>query len=262
MSRSVTDYVRTPDGALLAVRQGGPADAPPLVLLQGQSNSMRWWDRLRAGFEHAYRTITVDYRGTGNSCADVEMWTTATFAEDIAAVLDHLGVETYHVYGTSMGGRVAQHLAVAHGDRIERVVLACTSPGGPLATERSGEVRRILASPHSAMRSEQVLRLFYTPAWPSSTPSLLLGDTTMTPAAKLAHLRASYGHDAWAKLPDITALTLVLHGTDDRMVPPENAELMASVIPHSRLLLHEGGRHGFFDEFEDEITPTVLDFLR
>ena len=63
------EYVRTPDGALLHVRQGGPVGAPPLLLLQGQANSMRWWERLRMQFERDYRTVTFDYRGTGGSKA-------------------------------------------------------------------------------------------------------------------------------------------------------------------------------------------------
>lgn len=258
-----TTYVRTPDGALLAAREGGPADAPALLLLQGQANSMRWWRRLRTPFEDAYRTVTFDYRGTGNSVAPVEHWSTATFADDAAHVMAELGHATYRVYGTSMGGRVAQHLAAEHPERVDRLVLACTSPGGPVATERSSEVRRILASPRSPERTEKVVRLFYTDAWPGSVEdSDLFGDRSMTPAAGLAHLRASYGHDAWSRLPDITAPTLILHGTDDAMVPPENADLLEAAILDARLVLHEGGRHGFFDEFADELHPLLMSFLR
>lgn len=259
----MNDYVRTPDGALLAVRQAGPQNAPPLLLLQGQANSMRWWDELRTGFEQAYRTVTIDYRGTGNTCADAGDWTTLTFAEDATLVMAEFGFESYRVYGTSMGGRVAQHLAARHASRVERLILACTSPGGPLARERSREVRRILASPEDETRIQRVLRFFYTDDWPGRpSDSLLLGDPTMTPAASLAHLRASTGHDAWTSLPDITAPTLVLHGTDDPMVPPENAEIIASAILDARLIHHHGGRHGFFDEFADDLLPTLLDFLR
>lgn len=257
------EYVRTPDGALLYVRQGGPVGAPPLLLLQGQANSMRWWERLRMQFERDYRTVTFDSRGTGNSCAEVEEWSTETFADDATCVMAECGHESYRVYGTSMGGRVAQHLAAREGQRIERLILACTSPGGPLATERSSEVRRILASPSSPERSEQVLRLFYTDDWTGTTAdTLLLGDPTMTSAATLAHLRASYGHDAWRALPSITAPTLVLHGTEDPMVPPENAEVIASAVLDARVMYHHGGRHGFFDEFADDLLPTLLAFLR
>ncbi|WP_040156107.1 alpha/beta fold hydrolase [Mobilicoccus massiliensis] len=258
----MSEYVRTPDGALLAVRQGGPVGAPALLLLPGQANSMRWWDGLRGQFEHAYRTVTFDYRGTGDTCAEVDDWSTAMFAEDAAHVMAELGHEGYRVYGTSMGGRVAQHLAAQERRRVEKLVLACTSPGGPLAVERSSEVRRVLASRTSPERTERVLRFFYTDDWPGrARDSLLLGDQTMTPAAGLAHLRASYGHDAWSSLPDITAPTLILHGTGDPMVPAENAELLDSAILDSRLVFHEGGRHGFFDEFADDLRPLILDFL-
>ena len=207
--------------------------------------------------------MTIDYRGTGNSVAPVAEWSTATFAGDAAHVMAELGHDSYRVYGTSMGGRVAQHLAADHPERVERLVLACTSPGGPVATERSSEVRRILASPRTPERTERVVRFFYTDAWPGSPEdSDLFGDRSMSPAAGLAHLRASYGHDAWSRLPDITAPTLVLHGTDDVMVPPQNADLLASAILDSRLVLHDGGRHGFFDEFAEDLQPLIASFLR
>ncbi|GAB48218.1 alpha/beta fold hydrolase [Mobilicoccus pelagius] len=261
--RDDTTTVHTPDGALLAVREGGPAGGPPLLLLQGQATSMRWWRRLRTRFEDTYRTVTIDYRGTGDSEAPVDDWTTETFAADAAHVMTELGHPTFRVYGTSMGGRVAQHLAAEHPDRVERLALACTSPGGPLATERDDEVRRLLASPPGDERTERVLRLFYTHAWDGSADDTdLLGDGATSPAASLAHLRASYGHDAWSRLPDITAPTLVLHGTADPMVPSQNAELLEASILDSRLVLRDGGRHGFFDEFADELDLVLAPFLR
>jgi pimeloyl-ACP methyl ester carboxylesterase len=104
--------------------------------------------------------------------------------------------------------------------------------------------------------------LFYTDAWPHPPEhSYLLGDPTMTPAENRAHLRASAAHNAWDALPSITSPTLVLHGTDDLMVPARNATLIAARIPHAALELHEHGRHGFFEEFADTVTPTVMAFL-
>jgi pimeloyl-ACP methyl ester carboxylesterase len=83
----------------------------------------------------------------------------------------------------------------------------------------------------------------------------------MTAAERRAHLRASDAHDAWDALPSITAPTLVLHGSDDEMTPAANAALLASRIPGAHLYVLERGRHGFFDEFADAITPRVCAFL-
>lgn len=245
-----------------AVQVAGPCEGPPLLLLPGQANSHDWWRLVRAGFEDVYRTVTFDYRGTGATRCAVGDWSTRSFAADAAHVMASLGLPRYRVYGTSMGGRIAQHLAARHPERVERLVLACTSPGGPHARERSAQVRRLLASPPSPERTATVVGYFYTPAWPGQAEdSPLLGDRTMTAEASVAHLRASNRHDAWDALPDITAPTLILHGTDDLMVPADNASVLAARILDARVHLHEGGRHGFFEEFREQLGPLIRDAL-
>lgn len=242
----------------LAIQVTGPEDAPPLLLLAGQANSHHWWDGLRDALAVRHRTVTFDYRGTGETRAPVEDWTTATFAGDAAAVLDVLGYERAAVYGTSMGGRIAQRLAIDHPGRVSALVLACTTPGGPHAVERGQDVRRLLAEPDRATRRAALLELFYSDGRRESN---LLGDPTMTPEAQRAHLRVSGRHDAWDGLPEIAVPTLILHGSDDRMAPAENARLLGERIPGARVSITVGGRHGFFDEFASTVTPEVLGFL-
>ncbi|MFD2795243.1 alpha/beta fold hydrolase [Promicromonospora vindobonensis] len=250
------------DGFPLAVQTGGPQDAPALLLLQGQANSHSWWRGLRGAFEGSFRTITMDYRGTGRSRGEVGPWTTAGFAADAAAVLDHVGVDAALVYGTSMGGRVAQMLAVDHPDRVTAMALACTSPGGTHAVERGQDVRRALARASSGERLRLLHDLFYTPHRPRPPrESDLLGDPSMGRREAGAHLRASDQHDAWDALPSIAVPTLVLHGGDDRMTPAANGVLLAERIPGARLEIFPRGRHGFFDEFSAEVNPVVLGFL-
>jgi len=84
----------------------------------------------------------------------------------------------------------------------------------------------------------------------------------MTAQESRGHLLVSARHDAWERLPTITAPTLVLHGSDDLMVPTANAPLLAERIPEAQLRLIEGGRHGFFDEFREQVNPAVLSFLQ
>ncbi|WP_306208809.1 alpha/beta fold hydrolase [Actinoplanes sp. RD1] len=241
----------------VAVQESGLADGPVLLLLAGQANSHVWWTGLREAFEDRFRVVTFDYRGTGGSRGPVGDWSTVLFAEDAAAVLRSVTGAPAAVYGTSMGGRVAQHLAARHPHLVDRLVLACTSPGGPHARERTPEVRRRLADP--ATNARTLRELFYTDAWTGD--SHLFGDPTMTPEEGRAHLRASNRHDAWDALPLIQAPTLVLHGTEDLMVPSANAPLIAGRIPGAALHWTEGGRHGFFDEFAAELAPVLDTFL-
>lgn len=232
-----------------------------MLLLAGQANSHTWWDGLRTDFEDDFHVVTLDQRGTGRSRGPVGDWSTALFADDAADVLDAMGTPTARVYGTSMGGRVAQILAAQYPNRVERLVLACTSPGGRHGHERANDVRRDLSHPDSGRRLGALQRLFFTEQWPfPPEDSHLFGDSSMSSEEKRAHLRVSSRHDAWDRLPRIEAPTLVMHGTDDLMSPVANAHLLADRIPGARLHVVDGGRHGFFEEFRREISPLVSDF--
>ena len=161
-----------------------------------------------------------------------------------------------------MGGRVGQWLAADRPDLVAGLVLACTSPGGPHAVERSAEVRRALSVPDPRQRRATLHDLFYTAACTHRPEdSTLLGDRTMTAAESAAHLRVSARHDAWDALPRIGSATLVLHGSDDLMTPAVNAETIARRVAGAELHVHPGGRHGFFEEFADVVTPLVRSFL-
>jgi len=268
---SMRHWVRRSDGSRLAFQALGPRDAPVLLMLQGQANSHRWWDRIRADFAADWLTVTFDYRGTGATESLDERqrptWSTALFADDAAAVIEATGRHNAAVYATSMGGRVAQELALRHPKSVTALVLACTSPGGWLAFERTEAIRRSLANSDVRIRSQVMTDLFYTGDWIRSyggydgVPTDLLGDTTMSAAARRGQLRVSDEHDAGDRLFAITSPTLVMHGRDDVMVPPRNADVLGSLIPGARRLLLPG-RHGFFDEFRDTVSPLVGRFLR
>ena len=252
------------DGTAIAFQSAGNPRGAPLVLLAGQSNTHRWWDSARADFEDAgYRTITLDWRGTGASDKPDEPYSTRGFATDVVAVLDELGVARAHVYGTSMGGRVAQWLAADFPERVEALVLGCTSPGGQRAIERDRTVRQALAQADREAAERYLLELMYTPAWLAEHqgPYYVVGDPEMPAYAKGRHLTASGKHDAWDALPSIAAPTLVVHGTDDVFNPTANASLIAERIPNARMELIDGARHAYFDEFRDIAGPLVLDFL-
>lgn len=250
-------HARAADGTRLFYSVEG--SGPPLLLIAGQSNSSRWWTQVRPDFAAKFTTIVTDHRGTGASDKPDAPYSTQLFASDCVAVLDDAGIDSAHVYGTSMGGRIAQWIAASHGERVEGLVLGCTSPGGPHAIERSAEVRRSLAQV-DAMKARKALEaLMYTPSYRG--PFNTLGDPQMPPHARKRHLFASAEHDAWDVLPSITAPTLVVHGTDDIFNPTANAPLITERIPGARMHLIEGARHGYFEEFREIATPLVTDFL-
>ncbi|WP_338703121.1 alpha/beta fold hydrolase [Streptomyces sp. Q6] len=254
-------HAQAADGAALHYEVRG--SGAPLVLLAGQSNNHRWWEAVRERFEAAFTTVVMDWRGTGASDApDTDTYSTPNFARDVVAVLDHAGIARAHVYGTSMGGRVAQWLAADHAERVDRLVLGCTSPGAPHGIERGPAVRKALADPATVHAT--LLDLMYTPAYVAAHPGPFhtLGDPAMPAHARRRHLRASARHDAWDALPRIIAPTLVVHGSDDDFNPTANAPLIADRVPGARLQIVPGGRHAYFEECADRATPPVVDFLK
>ncbi|MFJ1747078.1 alpha/beta fold hydrolase [Streptomyces sp. NPDC088116] len=252
---------RAQDGTVLAYQRQGSGH--PLLLLAGQANNHRWWDGIREDFHATHGTITMDYRGTGASGRPEGPYSTQQFADDALSVLDELGVEKADVYGTSMGGRVAQWIAARRPERVRRLVLGCTSPGGPHAVERDIAVRRSLVQADPAASRQALIDLMYTPAWLAGHPGpyTTLGDPDMPPHARRGHLVASNGHNAWDVLPGIGAPTLILHGDEDRLTPPDNASLLAARIPHARTHVFRGARHAYFEECRHEAGALVAEFL-
>lgn len=249
------------DGTRLYYEVNGHGDEV-LVLLAGQSNNHHWWDLPRPDFDAAYRTVVFDHRGTGRSDKPETGYETREFASDVVAVLDDLGVARAHVYGTSMGGRVAQWLAADHPDRVRKLVLGCTSPGRH-GVERGPEIRRALAQRDRAAAHRTLVDLMYTAAYQRANPGpyATTGDPGMPAHALRGHFMASKNHDCWAALPTITAPTLVVHGGDDVFNPVANAALLAERIPNARAHVIPGARHAYFEEFRAVAGPLVLDFL-
>ncbi|MBF6171195.1 alpha/beta fold hydrolase [Nocardia blacklockiae] len=252
-------YAVAADGVRLAYQVEG--EGFPLLLLAGQSNNHHWWDGIRADFHGSHRTVTFDYRGTGASDKPDIVYSTPGFADDAIAVLDALAIDRADVYGTSMGGRVAQWIAAKYPERVRALVLGCTSPGGKHGVDRGGDIRALLANPATAHQT--LLDLMYTPDWLATHPGphQTVGDPDMPSYARRRHLVASHRHDAWDVLLDITSPTLVLHGTDDRFNPAANAPLLADRVPGAHLHLIPGARHAYFEEFRSTASPVARDFL-
>ncbi|NVM98482.1 alpha/beta fold hydrolase [Arthrobacter sp. SDTb3-6] len=248
------------DGSTIAFSVDGVG--PALLLPSGQGTDRRWWDRVVPSLAGRHTVIRADYIGTGASIAAPKAeYSTRRFAGDAIAVLDALGIAAAHVYGTSMGGKVAQWIALDHPERVIKLVLGCTSTGGPPA---------VLMDPATAEQFGQSgpegnrarLPLMYTDNWLAShEPNAAVVAAPATQLARIGHRRASKTHDTSALAASITAPTLVLHGTDDAVVPTANGHLLADLIPGATVRVFDGARHAYFEEQIDEASAEVLSFL-
>jgi pimeloyl-ACP methyl ester carboxylesterase len=243
----------------------------PLLLVMGFGGSGAMWDDATVeGLAQRFDVIVPDNRGTGQSEKRDEPLTMATFADDIAALLDALSIARAHVFGVSMGGMIAQEFALRHTDRLERLVLGCTHPGGDEAIQAPPEVVGLLLpqkgmSPHDAV--QHTFQAMLTPEYIAAHPAFL---ETMT-ARMLEHPtpRFAFGRQmaaigafaAYDRLPAITAPTLVITGDRDRLVPPENSRRIAGRIPHAQLAVIPGVAHNFFWENQPETVRLVSAFL-
>lgn len=255
-------HATAPDGTRLFFETLG--EGSPLLLISGQAFDHHMWDEVRDDFAAHHHVIVYDHRGIGRSDAPLQAdWSTRGFAQDAIAILDTLGLPDAHIYGFSMGGRIAQWLGIDHPARVRSLVLGATTPGNAHGVRRPASTDTILASGDAV----GLMDLMVSPAWRSRHPEWLamMAERARHPMpahAQRLHYLASEGHDAWDLLPAITAPTLVIHGDADLINPAGNAGLLAGHIPGAHQHMLAGARHGYFWEQREVASQVVLDFLK
>lgn len=253
-------WAHAADGTQLFYELVGVGD--PLLLVNGQASDHHMWDRVVADFSACHQVVLVDPRGTGASDKPTAPpYSTTGFAADLVAVLDAARIERAHAYGFSMGGRVCQWLAIEHAGRIGALVLGATTPGDAHGIARDAHADAVLSSPPSPDSLRRMAELMYHPDWIAAHPEVLVPADPIPRRAQLQHYLASQGHDAWDRLPEITAPTLLIHGSADLVNPTANTPLMAARIPGAQVCIVEGGRHGYLEEYREQASRVVLEFL-
>ncbi|MGE5690160.1 MAG: alpha/beta fold hydrolase [Pseudomonadota bacterium] len=251
----------------VAIAWESRGDGPPLLLIHGLGYARWGWEPVADRLAERFRVLLFDNRGIGGSDVPPGPYTAGAMAGDAAQVLDEAGVECAHVVGTSLGGMVAQELALARPDRIDRLVLACTTPGGDGAFPLPQRTLELIAEAPS-LAPEVALRRFVENALADDAPAELVDriyahrlEHPPDPAGWAAQAAAGASFDAWDRVGGIAAPTLVLHGTADGVVDPRNAALLAERIPEARVRLFEGRGHLFFWEDPDGFVAVVEEFL-
>jgi 3-oxoadipate enol-lactonase len=233
---------------------------PPLLLIHGLGYARWGWEPVVEPLARSFEVILFDNRGIGGSDAPPGPYTAAQMAGDATQVLDEAGVERAHVLGTSLGGMVAQELALAHPERIDRLVLACTTPGG--ADSFPMPERTVQLMQNGASLQEYVENALADPSAEIVRRIVRHREATAQPLeAWSAQAAAGMGFDALARVGDIEATTLILHGTEDAVVDSRNAGLLAERLPDARVRLFRGTGHLFFWEQPDRFVAAVEEFL-
>ena len=243
---------------------------PWLVLIQGMGLDRLGWEPVLRKLRRRFRLVLVDNRGVGHSGRPTGSFTVTDMAGDIVAVLDAAGINRAHVLGASLGGMVAQELAISHPERVDGLVLACTAPGWPFTYPMPVASIRAIASA-SRMTAKAARRRHTENALAAATvrnrPELVdrllelqgarPADADVLPAQAVAGAR----YAGWNRQRHIEARTLVLHGGADRVVNPRNGRLLADRIPGARLVIFPELGHLLFWEDPDGFADALTSFL-
>lgn len=248
---------------------GEPSSERVVVLIQGLGLASQFWfdipQRLASDPTIARYVIAVDNRGTGASDKPFPFWKMSTMADDVIAVLDHAGVRNAVIVGISMGGMIAQHVALRHPDRVRGLVLMATTAGFLLGSmPRIGAIRRLFALPRKSESPEINLGRLLLPEskwsrageifreWPTATseaPTLL--------RTFAAHVVAASTHLVARRLSAIRCPTVVVTGEHDVLVPLSNAKILAEGIPGAELEVVPDAGHAVFADDRDLVRRMV-----
>lgn len=252
---------------LVYYEEAGAGD--PLVLIMGLGGDLQGWALQVPELAKHHRVITFDNRGAGRTSAPDRPYSIARMAEDTVALMDRLGIEKASVLGFSMGGFIAQEMALAHPDRVDKLILLASAPYIDGYTRTV--VRSLIDARRSNMSREQIVRLtsifLYSPEllddeerYEKSILNSLANQWPQQDHAFIRQAHAVLNFDARDRLSNIKQATLVVGGKDDALLPIRNSQRLAELIPNATLKELPGGHVGAM-EYPNEYNQAFLEFL-
>ncbi|MDA8330171.1 MAG: alpha/beta hydrolase [Candidatus Dormibacteraeota bacterium] len=257
--------VEVEPGVRLLVHEVGRG--APLLLIPGLGTDHHAFVWNVGELSRRWRCLVLDQRGIGGSDATPGPYTMGQLADDAGAVVAALAPSGAFVMGVSMGGMVAQELAIRHPDAVLSLVLGCTGPGGRVAVRADPADTRLLLggdAKEPGLAYRVACQVLYERTWREHHPEVIedavhwRATHPVRPGVFAAHWAAIRHHDTGDRLGQISAPTLVLHGTSDVVMPPGNGAVLAERIPHSTLRWLAGRGHMFFQE-DPGVTLALLE---
>ncbi len=243
----------------------------PLILIPGFASGVWTWFGQIAELAKHFRVITFDPRGIGKSPNDLGNLSIETFVEDVLWILDDLKIEKANVLGASFGGFVALEFALRFPERVEKLILACTTAGGENHVRPDIEILRSFTPNPEFTHGEQI-RHFFRPAFTEKFNTehaeivekvcRLREENKVSDETYSAQLQTAFSFDVAEKLSEIKHETLVLTGDKDNLVPMQNSLNLAEKLPNATLKVIKNGSHMFFVENADEFNQAVKEFCQ
>lgn len=254
--------------ARLHVEQAGLGE--PLLFVTGFAISAAVFEPVLPLYAGRFAVTTYDNRGAGRSSGARPGLSMGQLAADAVGLMDALNIDSAHVYGLSMGGMIAQEIALRFPHRVRALVLGATTPGGPHAALPLRELVALagqLPGAPSGARARALAAALFSPEFRAREPERVRELLTYfarhraQPVGVAAHWWASFFHDTWARLPGLDRPTLVLHGGADGLAPLASARRLAARIPGAELAVVPGAGHAYLLEKPQESYDLFVDFL-
>ncbi len=255
-------------GARLYVEQAGSGE--PLLLITGFAISSAIFEPVLPLYTGRFAVTSYDNRGAGRSSAARPGLSMGQLAADAVGLLDAVGLDSAHVYGLSMGGMVAQEMALRFPHRVRSLILGATTPGGPHAGVPVRELRALaghLPGPLEHARARTVAAMLFSAEFRAREPERVaellgyVGRHRARASGLSAHWWASLYHDTWSRLPRLDRPTLVMHGGADGLTPLTAARRLAGRIPGAELAVVPGAGHAYLLEKPQESFDLLAGFL-
>ena len=242
----------------------------PLILIEGLGYASWSWFRQIEALSNAYCVVNFDNRGVGKSDKPDIPYSIELMADDVAQLMESLGLVKAHILGVSMGGYIAQQLAIKYPQKVKSLVLGCTAFGGPHSVPLTEEALQSMLS-IEGLNVEEVIRQGFkvaiSPQFTRVNPEVidqLVAWRLDNPTPRYAWERqfaAAAAFNLESELHKIKVPALVITGSEDIVIPPQNSIMMAERISGAQLVIIPGGGHLFFIENAEEFNGTVLEFL-
>ncbi|MFX1498818.1 MAG: alpha/beta fold hydrolase [Promethearchaeota archaeon] len=252
-------------------------DGFPLIFIMGQSgtvshfkNSILFNDFEKYLFKK-FKTLLFDNRGIGQTDDVDKQYTIKTLADDVAGLIDALNLRKVNILGFSMGGMIAQELIINYPEKIEKCVIGSTHCGRPKCIMPSRETFSGPPPFQEGVTPEELIKyqipLVYTEDYINSNPKIIdyiIQNRISHPVPLKVYqkqINAVLRFKSYKNLPTVQVPILILHGKDDLLVPPQNAEILADLIPEAKLKIFENSGHGLLTEQTEAVMNTILNFF-
>jgi 3-oxoadipate enol-lactonase len=246
----------------------------PILLVSGLgSTRFGWWKQIEP-FSRRFRVINMDNRDAGDSALSTGPYTIADMSEDAAGVIQNLKLGPTHIVGISMGGMIAQELAIRHPGLVDKLVLVSTTAGGPTNVSAKPEIAALLMRAGENSIETRVRRTFtaiagegYMAKHPEDLDQIVKNSIAKPMSLEsyqrqLGACMVHFSKGVADRLAQITAPTLVVHGDYDPLIPYENGKYLAEHIKGARLVTFPGVGHISMIESPEQFNREVIEFLR